>query len=474
MKRLQRYYYLVGLPVLLIIVGVVLFFQEIVNTVKGNPHPQINYIIFGLIAGGCVLMLLHIRRINQEGALLGEFLESVKAQGPQGVQHTREWLRQVTGQKSFDMTDVLELVLDTHGHAVSPVQHAAIESEIAHFQAQQQRRLLLAQFLSGMMVGMGLLGTFVGLLGALEEIGKLIGSFNMGAGMIDPVTAVSELVTRLTEPMKAMGVAFSASLFGVLGALIMSMLMVFVKGASAELLSLVQSRVAWLTDLSAQTGQGGADVQPLQEALSELAQHSPLLQGLTVALDQSERRVRQLLTGLQEVASQLQQDHVVQVQTVQMLNEQYQVQLQDTRVLEQMRADQQQVMQTAQRAECHHAQWTEGLGQLHAQMQLWTEQQHRGQQSLVLWLEKQAQAQTMQGVQLRQVHESIGREKTEWNVLLKTLTELMQKTAAQLRDDGIERTELAQLANLWMQEQQARQEQLVHALLQRNPAATST
>jgi hypothetical protein len=139
-----------------------------------------------------------------------------------------------------------------------------------------------------------------------------------------------------------------------------------------------------------------------------------------------------------------------------------------------MRADQQQVMQTAQRAECHHAQWTEGLGQLHAQMQLWTEQQHRGQQSLVLWLEKQAQAQTMQGVQLRQVHESIGREKIEWNVLLKTLTELMQKTAAQLRDDGIERTELAQLANLWMQEQQARQEQLVHALLQRNPAATST
>ena len=39
--------------------------------------------------------------------------------------------------------------------------------------------------------------------------------------MTDPVAAVNELVSRLTEPMRAMGVAFSASLFGVLGSLIM-------------------------------------------------------------------------------------------------------------------------------------------------------------------------------------------------------------------------------------------------------------
>ena len=77
----------------------------------------------------------------------------------------------------------------------------------------------------------------IGLLGALQEIGKLIGSFSVGAGMTDPVAAVNELVARLTEPMRAMGVAFSASLFGVLGSLIMGMLMVFIKSATVELVS---------------------------------------------------------------------------------------------------------------------------------------------------------------------------------------------------------------------------------------------
>ena len=46
MKRLQRYYIHVGLPVLLLVIGTIAFFEEIAGTVKGNPHPQINYLIW--------------------------------------------------------------------------------------------------------------------------------------------------------------------------------------------------------------------------------------------------------------------------------------------------------------------------------------------------------------------------------------------------------------------------------------------
>jgi hypothetical protein len=197
------------------------------------------------------------------------------------------------------------LVEELRGKTINSVQHAAVEAELERFGARQNRKLLLSQFMSGLMVGMGLLGTFIGLLGALAEIGKLIGSFNLGAGMTDPVAAISELVTRLTSPMQAMGVAFSASLFGVLGSLIMGVLMVGVKSAASDLVSLVQSGTSYILDLSDENGEAMPDMEPVSEALAQLAEQSPLLRGLGVALDQSERRVRELLQTLHVIAAGL-------------------------------------------------------------------------------------------------------------------------------------------------------------------------
>ena len=237
MKQLQRYYFYVGIPVLAVVLGTVIFFDAIMSTVNGNPHPQINYVIFALIATGCVMMCLHVFRINSEGRLFQNYRRAVRDGASN--EEIREQLNDAN--KSHDVIILMQLIEEMRGTAVNAVQHAAIESELERFSARQNRKLLLAHFMSGLMIGMGLLGTFIGLLGALAEIGKLIGSFNLGAGMTDPVAAISELVTRLTSPMQAMGVAFSASLFGVLGSLIMGVLMVGVKSAASDLVSLVQS-----------------------------------------------------------------------------------------------------------------------------------------------------------------------------------------------------------------------------------------
>jgi hypothetical protein len=116
--------------------------------------------------------------------------------------------------------------------------------------------------------------------------------------MADPVAAITELVARLTAPMQAMGVAFSASLFGVLGSLIMGALMVAVRSASSDLVALVQSGTSLMLDITNEDSSPLPDFEPVTQALSALAEHSPLLRGLSVALDQSERRVRELMTGM--------------------------------------------------------------------------------------------------------------------------------------------------------------------------------
>jgi hypothetical protein len=338
MKRLQRYYLYVGIPIALIALGSVYFNHEIMGTIDGNPHPQINYLILILIVGGCFQMLNHVRRINREGQLIEDFTNALTVKKDAHV--AREILEQDKESTSNDVTEVLELLLQTYATEISSVQQTAVESEIERFHARQNRKLLLAQFMSGMMVGLGLLGTFIGLLGALQEIGKLIGSFSAGSGMTDPVAAVNELVARLTEPMRAMGVAFSASLFGVLGSLIMGMLMVFIKSATVELVSMLQTRSSILTKLgSGHSEKSESDVAQMSVALSKLAEHSPVLQGLIVAMEQSERRVRQILASMQELVVQVKDNTIKHSEVQQQIQSMTLQQENNMKVIENIRQD---------------------------------------------------------------------------------------------------------------------------------------
>jgi hypothetical protein len=190
-----------------------------------------------------------------------------------------------------------------------------------------------------MMVGLGLLGTFIGLLGALAEIGKLIGSFNIDKGMDDPVAAVGGLVAHLTAPMQAMGVAFSASLFGVLGSLIMGLLMVSVKGAASDLVSILQSRVAMMLDISEDQDANFPDLEPVAIAMRELAEKSPMLRGLAVALDQSERRVRELIASVAQLSSRVDYGAQASQGLLDQFNKQADQQSQNTQQIKELRED---------------------------------------------------------------------------------------------------------------------------------------
>jgi hypothetical protein len=197
MKRLNRYYLFVGIPVLAVVLGTIFFFDAIVGTVNGNPHPQINYIIFGLIVAGCYQMTMHVVRINREARHFYVYRKAVRSGASK--EEIESLLEGAT--RHYDVELLMQLIEELRGKSLSSVQHSAIEAELDRFGARQHRRLMLSNFMSGMMVGMGLLGTFIGLLGALAEIGNLIGSFSLGAGMADPVAAITELVARLTAPM---------------------------------------------------------------------------------------------------------------------------------------------------------------------------------------------------------------------------------------------------------------------------------
>ena len=76
--------------------------------------------------------------------------------------------------------------------------------------------------LIGFLVFLGLLGTFWGLLITIDSVGTVITS--LGIGDEDSASMFLKLKEGLKEPLNGMGTAFSSSLFGLSGSLILGFL----------------------------------------------------------------------------------------------------------------------------------------------------------------------------------------------------------------------------------------------------------
>lgn len=79
-----------------------------------------------------------------------------------------------------------------------------------------------SRYLIGVLIFLGLLGTFYGLLETLRSVGGVISGMNIGGG--DVARAFANLKAGLESPLAGMGTAFSASLFGLAGSLVLGFL----------------------------------------------------------------------------------------------------------------------------------------------------------------------------------------------------------------------------------------------------------
>ncbi len=80
----------------------------------------------------------------------------------------------------------------------------------------------ISRYLIGLLVFLGLLGTFYGLLETLRSVGGVINGLTIGTN--DVARAFNDLKTGLEAPLSGMGTAFSASLFGLAGSLVLGFL----------------------------------------------------------------------------------------------------------------------------------------------------------------------------------------------------------------------------------------------------------
>jgi HAMP domain-containing protein len=80
----------------------------------------------------------------------------------------------------------------------------------------------ISRYTIGLLIFLGLLGTFWGLLETVASIGNVISGLSIEGG--DASTVFAELKKGLEAPMSGMGTAFSSSLFGLAGSLVLGFL----------------------------------------------------------------------------------------------------------------------------------------------------------------------------------------------------------------------------------------------------------
>ncbi|MEP5174299.1 MotA/TolQ/ExbB proton channel family protein, partial [Marinobacter alexandrii] len=89
-----------------------------------------------------------------------------------------------------------------------------------HSRMDEQREI--TRYFISLLVFLGLLGTFWGLLGTINAVGEVITNLDMGQGDFGKVFA--DLQAGLLTPLQGMGTAFSSSLLGLGGSLILGFL----------------------------------------------------------------------------------------------------------------------------------------------------------------------------------------------------------------------------------------------------------
>ena len=113
----------------------------------------------------------------------------------------------------------LLLDADTRTSRLSPGSSRAILDSIG---TRMDEGREMGRYIMNLLIFLGLLGTFWGLLQTVDAVADTINGLAVTSGA--PEDAVAQLITNLREPLSGMGTAFSSSLFGLGGSLVIGFL----------------------------------------------------------------------------------------------------------------------------------------------------------------------------------------------------------------------------------------------------------
>jgi hypothetical protein len=245
-------------------------------------NPGLNALIVGVLGLGVMAAIRQIFRLNPEIS----WIEAVRSDRRGDIE-----------QPPILLAPMARLLGDNPGTiSISPsVMRTLLDSVAARLHESRET----SRYLIGLLVFLGLLGTFWGLLHTIGAVGDVVGSLNI-SGDGDMSQMFAKLKTGLEAPLKGMSTAFSSSLLGLAGSLILGFVDLQASHAQGRFYTELEDWLAETTSV--------AKNSPVFTGSSDLssAQMNGMIGQLIENLDQFQRIVRH------QEESRRQQDQTLQ------------------------------------------------------------------------------------------------------------------------------------------------------------------
>jgi hypothetical protein len=197
--------YLIRMAVFLVLSGFIAFilYRQIWEAFLANPG--LNALILGVMAIGIILAVRQVWRLFPEirwvNALQAGEEDAPARRPPVLLAPMAALINNRSSRAALSVTTTRSL-LDSIG-------------------ARLDESREIVRYLAGLLVFLGLLGTFWGLIETVGSVGRIIASLRTGQ---DAAVLFDELKNALAGPLQGMGLSFSASLFGLAGSLVLGFL----------------------------------------------------------------------------------------------------------------------------------------------------------------------------------------------------------------------------------------------------------
>lgn len=294
--------FLIRMLVFLTLVGFLasILYEQLITSVLTNPG--LNGLILGVLFFGVIYAFRQVIRLYPEIRFINAFRISepglATTHHPVLLAPMATMLRDRTGMLSLS-TAAMRSIMDSIGSRLDEARDTG-------------------RYLVGLLVFLGLLGTFWGLLETIQSVGRVVSSLNTGGG--ESVAVFDELKTGLAAPLKGMGTAFSSSLLGLAGSLILGFLELQASHAHNRFYNELEDWLSGITELtpgtSSATEQAAQQlttaVYEMQRAVEELSARlraQPALGG--APSPSAEEPVRDLARGVNQLVTQLRNEQKV-------------------------------------------------------------------------------------------------------------------------------------------------------------------
>ncbi len=218
-------------------------------------NPGLNGLILGVLLVGILLAFGQVLRLVPEIRWVNSFRDGYNSRG---------------GRDPVLLAPMQALIGRRQSMALSTSSMRSILDSIA---TRLDESRDTSRYLIGLLVFLGLLGTFWGLLETIGSIGSTIQSLDAGSGTTTDI--LDSLKAGLQAPLSGMGTAFSSSLFGLAGSLVLGFLDLQAGKAQNRFYTELENWLSTITDLGSDLNGGEAlgatdDIREIADRLKNI------------------------------------------------------------------------------------------------------------------------------------------------------------------------------------------------------------